>query len=217
MSKLINLILRLINSMPLFYAALLLPSWPMVADFWRHERYYPELMHETGFWSVQLLVVCLAITPLSLVAQRTGMNPAIGRWLIARRQPLGLLSFYYGALHAAFHIRYIGDVEELIYEATELDLGVGWLGLMVMLLLALTSNRLSRRWLGRGWKTLHRALYPATALIFLHWYLFDFFPDDVLIWLGVLIAAKFTHIWMRRQQARRSKPPFRAAGGYSQS
>jgi sulfoxide reductase heme-binding subunit YedZ len=109
----------------------------------------------SGLWAVRFLLVCLMMTPLRVYL---GWNQAL-----KLRKPAGLWSFAFAALHIL-----------LIANARDpLTLGplrvpfipLGLFGLGVLTLLALTSNRLAMRLLKRGWKRLHRLVYPAVLAV----------------------------------------------------
>lgn len=122
------------------------------------------ITHQTGEWSLRLLLVTLAVTPLRRL---TGMN-----WLVRCRRMLGLFAFFYACLHlttyvwldAYFDWQYIfEDVVERLY------ITVGFSAFLVMLPLALTStDGMVRRLGGRGWRALHRLSYVAGAAAVLH-------------------------------------------------
>ena len=81
----------------------------------------------------------------------------------------------------------------ILTDILALEFAVGWLGFVIFAVLAMTSNNWSVRYLGRAWKRLHFWVYPAAALTFLHWYLFDEFTGRVLYWLAILIGVKLIH------------------------
>ncbi len=56
---------------------------------------YGEIIHETGDWSVRLLILTMAATPLRILfgnARWTG-------WLLRQRRALGVATFAYALLH----------------------------------------------------------------------------------------------------------------------
>jgi sulfoxide reductase heme-binding subunit YedZ len=52
----------------------------------------------------------------------------------------------------------------------------GWIAFLVFIALAVTSNDASVRALGRTWRRLHKAVYAAAVLTYLHWVLTAFDP-----------------------------------------
>ena len=77
----------------------------------------------------------------------------------------------------------------------------GWLALVVMLVLAATSNDASVRRLGRRWPLLHRTVYAAAALSFVHWILSAFDPVPGYIHLGVLAGLEAIRLLRPRARA----------------
>lgn len=121
------------------------------------------IMHVTGEWSLRILLLTLAISPLR---KFTGW-----RWPMTVRRMLGLYAFFYASVHLAtfghFYVGWTGAIllEELIERPY---ITVGSLALLLMLPLAVTSTRKMQRRLGRNWRKLHSAVYPAAMLACLH-------------------------------------------------
>jgi sulfoxide reductase heme-binding subunit YedZ len=81
---------------------------------------------------------------------------------------LGVASFGYALLHTLFYMLDAGSLSEMVSQLTQLDIWTGWLALLIMAPLALTSNDAAVRKLGRRWKTLQRWAYAAAILGLLH-------------------------------------------------
>jgi sulfoxide reductase heme-binding subunit YedZ len=194
---------RILNSIPLLYVLLLLPGWLSIWDLFDGSWYYPQMMKESGELSVWYLIASLSVTPILLIINRMNRGRKIGIWLLRRRKHIGLMSFVFAATHVAHYIREIGDLPSIWVEAFDIELAVGWLGFIVLLALALTSNKASTRVLGRYWKPLHRLTYVGTGLIFLHWLLFDQFIAQFKICVAVLLVIKLAHIGLRGLPAKK--------------
>jgi sulfoxide reductase heme-binding subunit YedZ len=155
-----------------------------------------EITHVTGEWTLRMLLLSLAVTPVRRLLGFTAVTPL--------RRTFGLAAFFYGSLHA---LTYIGldqgfdwafiveDVSEHRYVL------VGFAAWCCLLPLALTSNRRSMRKLGRKWQTLHRLAYLAVTLGCLH-YLWlvkaDLLPPLLTATaLALLLGARF----LRRPRA----------------
>jgi sulfoxide reductase heme-binding subunit YedZ len=80
------------------------------------------------------------------------------------------------------------------------DILVGWLALALFIPLAATSNDFATRALKRSWKRLHRLVYPAAVLTFLHWVLAAYDPTTAYIHVGVLAAIELLRIWLQIRQ-----------------
>jgi sulfoxide reductase heme-binding subunit YedZ len=188
---------RAFQSVFLFYLVMLIPSYELVLDLIWGDKYYARMMHVSGVISIYLLALSLAITPITLLIKRWSWGITLSRWLLLRRRYLGLGSFYYACLHLIHYLREINDIENVFYEAFDFELAIAWIALLILTLLAITSNNASARLLKAKWKQLHLLAYPGTALIFAHWLLFDFFPDQALNWLAAAIAIKSIHFGVR--------------------
>lgn len=122
-----------------------------------------------GDWSLRLLLLCLAMTPLR------GISGWI--WPLKLRRTLGLWAYAYICLHFAVYIGFDLDVLEparALAQLTEdlvkrLYITAGFAAWLLLLPLAITSTDGWQRRLGRRWKSLHRLVYPAAALGVLHY------------------------------------------------
>ena len=115
-----------------------------------------------GEWALRFLLASLAITPL----RRLGAN------LLKHRRALGLLAFFYAALHLTV---WLWPDMGLRWAAIWADLAkrpyilLGMAAFLCLLPLAATSSNAAIRWMGTpGWRRLHRLAYPALALAVLH-------------------------------------------------
>ncbi len=186
------------NSHYLLWLCLAVPAIPLLPEVFVRERYYAEIMYDSGLWSVQFMVLALAITPLMHLTN--GARPV--RWLRTRRRAIGVASFAYAALHTGIYIRETSDFELIIYDMVEPDLLVGWIGFFALLLLALTSNNYSQRLLGKHWKTLQRGAYFAMALSLLHWWLIGQFFTKLALWSALVIGPQLIRLWLQSQSSR---------------
>ncbi len=185
---------RALNSVLLLYIIMAIPSYDLVIDLRQNDRYYAQMMHTSGVVSILLLGLSLTVTPALMLLKHLPISIALGRWLLPRRRHFGLGSFYYASLHLIHYIREVGDLEVVLYEAIDFELSIGWIAFAIFAALAITSNNASQRYLKTRWKSIHRLTYLATALTFAHWLLFDFFLDQALTWLAVLMLIKAIHI-----------------------
>lgn len=124
-----------------------------------------EVLHTFGKTALNLLLLTLAVTP---ARQLTGAN-----WLIRLRRMLGLYVFFYAALHlVTYAVLDQGlDVGSLMVDVTQRPyITVGFLAIVLMVPLAVTSTRAMQRRLGRDWVRLHRLIYPIAVLALLHFF-----------------------------------------------
>lgn len=120
----------------------------------------------TGEWTLNLLVLTLSVTP---ARQLLGWH-ALGR----HRRMLGLWSLAYGLLHLLCFYWFIlgGDLAELVRETLRRPyILLGMPALLILLVLGVTSYKPLVRRLGRYWQPLHRSVYAALLLGWLHLFL----------------------------------------------
>ena len=209
-SKGCRMIVRLLNSLALFWAAMLTLGATSLIGLVEGGWHYPQMMRVSGVACAQLLVATLAVTPAVMLLGQLGrrfdaMRPAsrsLGRWLLVRRRHLGLGSFAFAVVHLVHYLIDTGNVPEVLLNATRLDFATGWGAVAIFAALALTSNGTAIRTLGARWKWLHRLVYPAAALAFIHWWYFDFSRGP---WLYVFLALgmKAVHLVLVLRPARR--------------
>ena len=128
---------------------------------------FQDVTFRTGKAALILLLLSLAVTPV---------NTVFGwRQVIPLRKPLGLYAFMYGMLHFAIFVvdnGYVSGSIDLyaVYAATfeKRFALVGFAALMILLPLAITSNRWAMRQLKKNWKRLHRLVYLAGILVIIH-------------------------------------------------
>lgn len=121
------------------------------------------LLLRFGLGALVMLLIALSMTPLQRLTGWSG-------WLVARRQ-LGLWCFAYAALHLAAYLFFVLglDLSQLGVELRKRPyIIVGAIAWVLLLALAVTSNRASQRKLGKKWRILHKAAYPALGLALLH-------------------------------------------------
>ena len=120
------------------------------------------LMQGTGEWALRGLALVLLATPMA----KSGW-PGLFRY----RRMLGLLVFLYVSLHLLLFAQvYVGWSATLLLEELQERPYVlmGFTAWLVLLPLALTSTQRARKVLGHSWRQLHRLIYPATVLAWLH-------------------------------------------------
>lgn len=185
----------ILNSRYFLWAALALPSGALINAFRAGDLFYGEMMHASGELSARLLLLSLAITPLRLFFSDSNWP----NWLLHRRRYFGVAAFVYAILHTGVYLdRKIGS-GLLLQEAAGFSMWTGWLAMVILMPLAMTSNDAAVRRLKRAWKKLHRWVYLAAILTFIHWIFvaFSFVPG--LIHFLILLVLETYRIWKRRQ------------------
>ncbi|MFO7602500.1 MAG: protein-methionine-sulfoxide reductase heme-binding subunit MsrQ [Gammaproteobacteria bacterium] len=160
-----------------------------------------ELSRRSGEWTLRFLLLTLAMTPLQKLLQQP--------WPLRLRRMLGLYTFFYASLHL---LTYLWLDQFFVWSEIVADILqrpfilVGLLAFLLLLPLALTSNRASQRWLGRRWKRLHRLVYIIAALGIVHFFWLVkkdlLMPSIYLIILVILLGARLGIAWHRHRQGR---------------
>jgi sulfoxide reductase heme-binding subunit YedZ len=123
------------------------------------------ITHSTGDWTLRLVLVTLAVTPLRRL---TGQY-----WLIGIRRMVGLFAFFYGTLHFTTYIWLdkFFDVHEVVKDIAKRPfITIGFPAFVLMIPLAATSTAWSiRRLGGKNWQRLHRLIYLTGILGVIHY------------------------------------------------
>lgn len=155
-----------------------------------------------GLWALRFLIVALAITPL----RRLG-----GPNLVRYRRAVGLLAFYYAALHVSVYVLLDKGLDVVSIVADILKrpyITMGMLAFVILVPLAATSNGRMIRWLGGPrWQRLHRLVYVAALAAAAHFVmLVKGWQPEPLVYAGivtVLLLARLALRAPRRPGARR--------------
>jgi methionine sulfoxide reductase heme-binding subunit len=121
--------------------------------------------HSTGDWAVIFLMLSLAMTPA-----RTLLD-----WmpLVQIRRRIGVAAALYAGAH--FLIYVLDQKWNLVVVATEIIkrfyLTIGFVTLLMLGLLAITSTDGWQKRLRRNWKRLHWLIYPAAAIAIIHFFI----------------------------------------------
>ena len=157
-----------------------------------------EAIHGTGLWGIRLLLISLAITPFA----RALDWPA----LLLLRRNVGVASACYAVAHLFLYV--VDQKFVLLTVISEIALRfyltIGFVALLVLLSLAVTSTDAWVKKLGRNWKRLHRLAYPLAAVALLHFYIQSklnvgqpVFVSGLFVWLMVWRAVP--EAWRRSQ------------------
>lgn len=142
------------------------------------------LEHETGIWALRFLIAALVVTPL---LRLTRLN------LIKFRRSLGLLGFYYAAMHL---VAWVWLDRGFSWDAiwTEIVkrpyITIGMAAFLILVPLAATSNSFAvKRLTNAAWRRLHWWAYPATLLGAVHFLMVvKRWPPEPLIYLGIVVV-----------------------------
>jgi sulfoxide reductase heme-binding subunit YedZ len=124
-----------------------------------------HLTRSSGDWTLYLLTLTLAITPLRRLSGQ--------HWLQALRRMLGLFAFFYASLHLTTFIWFdhFFELDEIWADVWKRPfITVGFAAFVLLIPLALTSTKAMQRRLGRYWSRLHRMIYLTALLALLHFW-----------------------------------------------
>jgi methionine sulfoxide reductase heme-binding subunit len=158
-----------------------------------------------GLWALRFLIGSLAVTPLR---QSIGLN------LLRYRRAIGLLAFYYAALHL---VTYLVLDQGLDFEAIWADIvkrpyiTIGMATFIILIPLAVTSNNASiRRLGGQVWARVHKLVYVAAIGAALHFLLVvKSWPMEPIVYAA--IVAFLLGYRLVRSLQKRSSPRQRTA------
>jgi sulfoxide reductase heme-binding subunit YedZ len=194
--KILVYIVGFIPAVWLFYAGIAdqLGADPM--------RYLEQAL---GLWALRFLIATLAITPLR---QLFNLN------LLRYRRAIGLLAFYYAALHL---ITYMVLDQGLDMAAIVADIvkrpyiTIGMATFVILVPLAVTSNNAAiRRMGGQAWAKLHKLVYVAAIGAVLHYILVvKSWPTEPLVYAA--IVAVLLGYRLVRSQIKKASPRRRTA------
>jgi sulfoxide reductase heme-binding subunit YedZ len=190
------------------------------------------ITHQTGYWTLFLLMASLAVTPVRR------LHPKLGN-LIRFRRMLGLYAFFYATLHLATYVflfsgydlptvaagvraghpGVIVDEWKLVWPTIFDDLKkrrfiqVGILAWTLLLALAVTSPAAVLRWMGgKAWRRVHTLVYAAAVAGCIHyWWLVKKgvrAPLPFTLALAVLLLARV--LWSARKRWRGTAAQVRA-------
>jgi sulfoxide reductase heme-binding subunit YedZ len=179
----------------LLWLALMLPLAWMTWRYGAESIYYGEYLHWTGVQSARLLLLTLAVTPLLRLLPRV----AAIRWLMRRRRDIGLVTFFYALAHTLAYLVRKSDLPLIAGEALEAGMLTGWIAFLVFIALAVTSNDVSVRAMGRKWRSLHKTVYVAAILTYLHWVLTAFDPTAGYVHGAVAVVLLLARLRVARR------------------
>jgi sulfoxide reductase heme-binding subunit YedZ len=182
------------------------------------------ITHFTGDWTLNLLFLTLAITPIRR------LSPTLA-FLIRFRRLLGLYAFFYATLHLSTYIFLFSGYDittalvglraghpselvtqwKLIWPRMVADalkrrfIQVGLFAWTLLLALAITSPTFVLRAMGgKNWQRLHRLVYVAAIAGIIHyWWLVkkgDYSPAFDTLVLTVLLLARIAYVLIKRSK-----------------
>ena len=137
-----------------------------------------------GNWALRFIMITLAVTP---VRRLTGWN-----WLSRFRRMLGLFTFFYALMHFLAWLVLDRElrVNDIIEDLTERPfITLGFVAVLLLTALAITSFAALRRRMGRNWQTLHNTVYVIAVLgVWHYWWQVKRDITEPLIYAAILAA-----------------------------
>ena len=158
---------KIVIGKPLLFLLCLVPALLLLWDAMQQQlgaNPVEALLHRSGDWSIRLLLITLAITPLR---KMTGWG-----WLLRFRRMLGLYAFFYALLHFTVYLwldRGLSWMEISVDILERPYITLGFVTFLILLALAVTSTRGMMRRLGKHWSTLHQWVYAAGLFGAIHY------------------------------------------------
>ena len=152
-----------------------------------------ELAISTGEWTLRFLLITLSLTPLRNLSGQIAF--------VRVRRMVGLFALFYATIHFTVWMslllgfRWFAIGEELLERPY---ISIGFLALLILIALGITSPKAMVRRMGRNWKRLHRLIYLAAVLAIVHltWILRTDVGEAVLY--GSILAILFGYRLYRR-------------------
>ncbi|MGX5736529.1 sulfite oxidase heme-binding subunit YedZ [Bosea thiooxidans] len=173
------------------FALLLVPALMLLYAAWMHQlgsKPWTEAIHQTGTWTVRVLIVTLAVSPFRRLfdwGKLIGVRRMLGLAVLA--YVLGHLALY--CIDMAFNWGLI--VSEI---AKRFYLTIGFVALLGLMALGVTSTDGMIRRLGGRWQKLHNLVYPIAILGLVHFAL----QSKIDVTQAVLMSGLFVLLMLYR-------------------
>lgn len=159
----------------------------------------------TGYNTLLLLILSLAVTPLRLLSPRLS-------WLIKFRRLLGLFAFFYATIHLATYLVLYLNFDWSVFK-TDITkrrfIIAGFAAYLLLVPLAATSTTWAIGKLGgKQWNLLHKLVYLAAICGIIHyWWQVKpgvLSPMNLTITLAVLLLARPVLLLVQKRRTRRA-------------
>lgn len=183
---------------PIVFLVALIPFLVMVVALFTNSagpNPIEYLEKESGEWSIRFLLLSLAMTPASQLLKKM--------WPIKIRRMIGLFAFFYVSVHMLVYAVFdqslnLGDIWQDIVERPFIT--IGFVGFLILLPLAVTSNKIMIAKLGTRWRALHKWVYLAALAGVTHylWLAKGEIPDPVVYLLILVLLLGYRVVRMLR-------------------
>ncbi len=151
------------------------------------------LTHETGEMGLRMLMLGLMLTPMRWWFKSTVP--------IRFRRMIGLFAFFYVIMHFAIYTVLdqqldIASITEDLFKRTYII--AGFVSLVLLVPLAITSTKAMMRRLGKRWLSLHKLVYVASIAAVLH-YIWLAKGDQIepLVYAAILAVLLGMRLWRK--------------------
>ena len=156
---------------------------------------------ETGETTVRILLVTLWISPLRVIFPN--FKPL--KIIVRHRRMMGVSCFVYALLHLTIYLLDYSTLTEMLENFTRPFIVSGALAFIILLAMAITSTNWAVKKMGfKKWKSLHRLVYLAVFLAFLHMFLKEKSNvlETLLYFVPLLLAETYRLyvIWQANQR-----------------
>jgi len=170
------------------FVLLFLPALWTALSFamgWLEPRPYTAAIREIGLWTIRLIFIALAVTPLRAVLQYS-------RLIVVRRM-IGVAAFAYALTHLSLYTAdQMFDLAKVASEIVlRIYLTIGFTAVLGLAALAATStDGMIRRLGARNWQRLHRVVYVIALLAVVHFWM----QAKLEVWEPTVMAGIYA--WM---------------------
>lgn len=159
------------------------------------------ILDHFGNWALRFILIALSVTPLRRLSH--------WNWLARFRRMLGLFAFFYAAMHFITwlwldrELRLADILEDLVERPF---IALGFIAVLLLTALAVTSFSALRRRMGRHWQTLHYAVYPIGILgVWHYWWQVKKDITEPLVYASILAALLAIRVFWRLQKTRKQR------------
>ncbi|WAJ71343.1 protein-methionine-sulfoxide reductase heme-binding subunit MsrQ [Catenovulum adriaticum] len=157
------------------------------------------IIHFTGIGALNLLIITLMVSLIAKYFKKA--------WFMQTRRLIGLYCFFYAATHVLnfwwfeLNFQFTLFIEELVKRPY---IWLGMSGFVILFVLAVTSPFFAKRKLGKNWQLVHNWIYPASLLVWIHFY-WSRKADitEPLIYLLIILSL----LWFKRDKIGRWLKP----------
>jgi len=147
-----------------------------------------DITHHTGKWTLYFIVITLAMTPLKKITK-------LNIWINYRRM-FGLFIFFYASVHLMTYVGldYRFDLESIGDDIIKKKyIFIGFSAWLLLIPLAVTSNKRMIKILRDKWKKLHRLIYLISLFGVIHylWLVKRDLTEPLIFLVVILILLTF--------------------------